>query len=277
MKKIILMFLLTSLAIGQSSTLYFTDGKTLEGEIVEQSKDGVIFKVADPNKVIYPLGSIGYGQSVPDTNSNLIKRIGAHPFPLRFTLGVGIEGDLGSGSIFTMSYGFSKGIKINSYRNLYKSFTLYPEIALGVLGVNKESTSDHEFAEPSNEFTIIGMIEGHRRWEMENMKGTLFENGSLFLGAGIGGYDVGRQEFNEDGSSPGFIKERGAGLIVSTGVRLSGQSWTGGISLYRSPGLEEIVTIANVNYQPKNYKEAIIVGAGYLASWLLLALIFPGS
>ena len=109
------------------------------------------------------------------------------------------------------------------------------------------------------------------------MKGTLFENGSLFLGAGIGGYDVGRQEFNEDGSSPGFIKERGAGLIVSTGVRLSGQSWTGGISLYRSPGLEEIVTIANVNYQPKNYKEAIIVGAGYLASWLLLALIFPGS
>ena len=52
------MFLLTSLAIGQSSTLYFTDGKTLEGEIVNQSKDGIIFKVADPNKVIYPLGSI---------------------------------------------------------------------------------------------------------------------------------------------------------------------------------------------------------------------------
>tara|TARA_B100000949_G_scaffold185501_1_gene167500 strand:- start:47 stop:577 length:531 start_codon:yes stop_codon:yes gene_type:complete len=58
MKKIIFMFLLTSLAIGQSSTLYFTDGKTLEGEIVNQSKDGIIFKVADPNKVIYPLGSI---------------------------------------------------------------------------------------------------------------------------------------------------------------------------------------------------------------------------
>ena len=52
------MFLLTSLAIGQSSTLYFTDGKTLEGEIVNQSKDGIIFKVADPNRVIYPLGSI---------------------------------------------------------------------------------------------------------------------------------------------------------------------------------------------------------------------------
>ena len=52
------MFLLTSLAIGQSSTLYFTDGKTLEGEIINQGKDGIIFKVADPNKVIYPLGSI---------------------------------------------------------------------------------------------------------------------------------------------------------------------------------------------------------------------------
>ena len=70
MKKIILMFLLTSLAIGQSSTLYFTDGKTLEGELVDQSKDGIIFKVADPNKVIYPLGSI---QTMVDRRTFIFK------------------------------------------------------------------------------------------------------------------------------------------------------------------------------------------------------------
>ena len=70
MKKIILMFLLTSLAIGQSSTLYFTDGKTLEGELVDQSKDGIIFKVADPNKINYPLGSI---QTMVDRRTFIFK------------------------------------------------------------------------------------------------------------------------------------------------------------------------------------------------------------
>ena len=70
MKKIILMFLLTSLAIGQSSTLYFTDGKTLEGELVDQRKDGIIFKVADPNKINYPLGSI---QTMVDRRTFIFK------------------------------------------------------------------------------------------------------------------------------------------------------------------------------------------------------------
>ena len=64
------MFLLTSLAIGQSSTLYFTDGKTLEGELVDQSKDGIIFKVADPNKINYPLGSI---QTMVDRRTFIFK------------------------------------------------------------------------------------------------------------------------------------------------------------------------------------------------------------
>ena len=87
------------------------------------------------------IGSIGYSQSESDTNPNILKRIGAKPFPLKFTGGMGMggrtDGYYGYNKpilqfMFTTSYAFSKGIK-------YKSFTLYPEIVLGELVADKES------------------------------------------------------------------------------------------------------------------------------------------
>ncbi len=206
------------------------------------------------------IGSIGYSQSESDTNPNILKRIGAKPFPLKFTGGMGMggrtDGYYGYNKpilqfMFTTSYAFSKGIK-------YKSFTLYPEIVLGELVADKESVSYH---------IIYGMIEGHRRWKMEEL------NGSFFFGTGIGRYTH-RQERGRE-----YSTNKGGGLILSSGVRLNNQRLTGGISVYRIPqptlGLGKLVTNVNVGYQPKNFKEATIAAVvlGILYIPLMLYLI----
>jgi hypothetical protein len=221
------------------------------------------------------IGSIGYSQSESDINPNILKRIGAKPFPLKFTGGMGMggrtDGYYGYNKpilqfMFTTSYAFSKGIK-------YKSFTLYPEIVLGVLEANKESASNHEFADPDSYHIIYGMIEGHRRWKMEEL------NGSFFFGTGIGGYTHRQERGREDGSCCDSPTNKGGGLILSSGVRLNNQRLTGGISVYRIPqptlGLGKLVTNVNVGYQPKNFKEATIAAVvlGILYIPLMLYLI----
>ena len=190
---------------------------------------------------------------------NLLKRIGRQPFPLKIIGGLATDGGFNNASNLAISHGFSKGIKIKGYRDLYESFYLYPELTLGVLSVERED----QLPEPKNEYTIYGMMEGHRHWGKENLRA------ALFLGIGVGGYDVGRDEIREDGGSSGFIHERGVGLVMSAGARISSRTLMGGLHLYRSPGLGEIFTIANVGYQPPNYKTAIVIGAGSLVLFIL--------
>ncbi len=208
-----------------------------------------------------------YIQQVAGGRLYQLKRIGGQPFPIRVIGGLAIFGGLDNASNLAISHGFSKGIKINGYRDLYESFYLYPELTLGVLAVNREN----QLPELKNEYSIYGMIEGHRRWVMKNMRA------ALFLGVGVGGYDVGREEFAEGGGSYGFITERGVGLIASAGAQLSTRTLMAGLYLYRSPGLGEIVTIANVGYQPLTYKTAFVLGAGALSVLVIFGLLAPGN
>jgi len=197
-----------------------------------------------------------------------------HPFPIQFIGGQQIYGR-GAGGNLALSYRFSKGVEINGYRDIYESFYVYPELTLGVLTVNRE----HLRPERRNEYTIYGMIEGHWRRKIEIMRA------ALFIGVGLGGYEVGREEIREVidpggsivESGSGFKKERGYGLILSAGARVSSRALMGSLHLYRSPGLGEIVTVANVGYQPHNYKAVMIIGAGSLALLVLMVFLIPGN
>ncbi len=196
------------------------------------------------------------------------------PFPIQFIGGQQIYGR-GAGGNLALSYRFSEEVEIKGYRDIYESFYVYPELTLGVLTVNREYLRP----EQRNEYTIYGMIEGHRRWEMEIIRA------ALFIGVGLGGYEVGRQELREVmdpggsrlESGSGFKKERGYGLILSTGAKVSSRALMAGLHLYRSPGLGEIVTVANVGYQPHDYKAVMIIGAGSLALLVLRVLLIPGN
>ena len=205
-------------------------------------------------------------QPVADGRLERLKRIGDQPFPITFSGGLAIDGGFSNASNVAITYGFSKGIKMSGYRNLYKSFYLYPELTFGFLAINRE-----QLPEPKNEGGIYGMIEGHRHWGRENL------SADIFLGLGAGAYEVGREEFSEEGATSGFIKESGIGVVVSAGVQVRTRVLMGGLHIYRSPGLGEFVTLANVGYQPRNYKSALMLGMGSFAILVLLALLIPGN
>ena len=47
----------------------------------------------------------------------------------------------------------------------------------------------------------------------------------------------------------------------------------GDLRLYRTSGLGKFFTVANVGYQPKSYKEALIIAGGVGAGIALLILV----
>ena len=142
---------------------------------------------------------------------------------------------------------FVKRIELSGYRHL-ESFYLYPTLTLGFLGLAGDFKDGTE--------VLYGIIEGHGRWEMENLRP------SVFLGVGLGEY----QDYVEGGQG-------GKGLVLSAGVQLESRRRMGGLHLYRTPGLGRLVTIVNVGYRPKSYKEGLTIAAVGACMSLLIAII----
>ena len=112
---------------------------------------------------------------------------------------------------------------------------------------------------------LYGIIEGHRRWEMNNLRP------SVFLGVGLGSYETFSEEYNF--GSHNSRGSSGIGLAISAGVQLESRRLMGGVRLYRAPGLGRFVTVVDVGYQPKNYKEALGVARAGAAIAAVMAMI----
>ena len=209
------------------------------------------------------------------------------PFTVQFIGGLPI-GDNGGAPNLALSYGFSNGIEIRGYRDIYESFYLYPTLTLGILSVNMDLLGSKNIGEEyfaylqskstyESESLMYGIIEGHRQWGRENLRA------SGFLGVGLGNfksYSVNYAGYEEREDYIIYIYDTsgdgGIGLVLSAGAQLESRRLMGGLRLYRTPGLGKFVTFANVGYQPKSFKELLAVAgatAAVVAAFIGVSII----
>ena len=189
------------------------------------------------------------------------------PFPVQF-IGGTPRGK--HGGYMALAYHFPKGIEIRGYQGIYESFYLYPRLTVGFTSWSRYEddyfgTGGYYYYSESYE-VLLGIIEGHRRWELKNLRP------SVFLGVGLGRYDI--HSVESTSYSNDFRLDSGIGLVLSAGAQLQSRRLMGGVRLYRPPGLGQFVTVVDFGYQPKNYKEALTVaGAGAAIGAVIVVII----
>lgn len=175
----------------------------------------------------------------------------------------------GEGVNLALSYGFSKGIEIRGYGNIYDSFNLYPALRLGFL-IARESI---DYESSNEEYLGYGMIEGYRHFGQENF------GASAIVGVGVGGYWHDYTDLSADVFEYYTSRESGIGLVLSAGVQARVWRILGELRLYRTPGFSKLLVFANVGVQVKSKKEIWIISglAAIPFAMLVFVLIVPGS
>lgn len=182
------------------------------------------------------------------------------PFPIQYFLGLTL-GFRTEGANLAISYRFSKGIEFRKNRFMDKSFYWYPTLTLGFLnlqiwGAYRDRSEIEEI--------VYGLIEGHRYWATGKVQK------SVFVGAGLGGYR----------GHSGAENIGGIGPVFSAGAQARVWRLTGGLRLYRTPGLGNIATVAILGYQPKSFKQVMRIaqiGVVVLAVVILKVVLIPGN
>jgi len=200
-----------------------------------------------------------------------VQVLARRPFPVQLIGGLPMGKEGGN---LALAYDIPEGIEIRGYPGIYESFYLYRTLTLGIVGWESFNFNEEPvggvFRHYGGYNALYGMIEGHRHWEMINLRP------SVFLGVGLGGYRTYSEEFIAGG---GYNERRssGIGLVLSAGAQLESRRLMGGVRLYRPPGSGQFITVVNVGYQPKNYKEALIVaGAGAAIGAVIAVIILVG-
>ena len=144
-----------------------------------------------------------------------------------------------------------------------KSFYWYPTLTLGFLNSQSWGINSNAYGDRSEiEDIVYGLIEGHRYWATGKVQK------SVFVGAGLGGYR----------GHSGAENIGGIGPVFSAGAQARVWRLLAGLRLYRTPGLGNIATVANVGYQPKDFKQVLMIatiGAVVLVAFVLKVVLIP--
>ena len=188
---------------------------------------------AEPEPVI--TAELDAGQDV-----SRLPTVGPKFFPIHFTLGWSIKGD---GINLGGSYRFSRpiGVKVPS---VLGEVMIYPVVTVGFLFAHNYNANNYSYSERWEERVTYGLVEGH--WQLESGRA----RASLFVGAGLGRYDYYHESYDSG---------QGTGILISAGAQARVWRLTGDLRLYRTPGLGKFVTFANVGYQPKSFKDVLVV------------------